>query len=130
MSTATLKRVTLNLARTKEFPNGSPNHGYEMVAPLDATGHIDAEAWHKLRDQCEVRRFWGSEEENGHLIRKPGGSWAFHYDSAGDEEEDDEAGYRFQSHAFTEGEYVSLKDGDGELNPFVVTYIEDLGVTA
>jgi hypothetical protein len=126
MSKANLKRITLHLARTKEFPNGSPNHGYEMVAPLDSKDHIDADAWHKARAQCEVRRFWGSEEESGHLIRKPGGSWAFHYDGSGDEEEDDEAGYRFQSHAFKEGEYVSLKDGDGELHPFIVAYVEDL----
>lgn len=127
MSKATLKRVTLHLARTKDFPNGSPNHGYQMIAPLDTTGHIDADAWHKFREECEVRRFWGTDaEQKGHLIRKPGGSWAFHYDGEGDED-DDEAGYRFQSHAFTDGEYVSLKDGDGEMNTFIVAYVEDLG---
>ena len=126
MTKANLKRITLHLARTKEFPNGSIHHGYEVVAPLDSRDHIDADAWHKVREQCEVKRFWGAEkEELGHLVRKPGGSWAFHYDVDGDED-DDEAGYRFQSHAFSEGEYVSLKDGDGELHPFVVAYVEDL----
>ena len=127
MANSTLKRVTMHLARTKEFPNGSPHHGYEMVAPLDGSDHIDAEAWKKLRDQCQVKRFWGKEpEEVGHLVRKPGGSWAFHYDVAGDD--DDEAGYRFQSHRFVEGEYVSLKDEDGELQPFIVYMVEDLTV--
>lgn len=126
MSKAGLKRITLHLARTKDFPNGSIHHGYEVVAPLDAKNHIDADAWHAWREQCEVKRFWGAEkEELGLLIRKPGGSWAFHYEGDGDEN-DDEAGYRFQSHAFSEGEYVSLKDSDGELNPFVVAYVEDL----
>ena len=38
------KRIRLNLARSKEFPQGSPRHGYEFVAPLDAQGHIDVEA--------------------------------------------------------------------------------------
>lgn len=127
MSQPALKRITLHLARTKDFPNGSIHHGYELVAPLDETDHIDADAWHKVRDACQVKRFWGGEQADlGHLIRRPGGSWAFHYDIAGDE--DDEAGYRFQAHAFTEGEYVSLKDQDGELQPFVVAMVEDLGV--
>ena len=31
-----LKRIRLNLARSKEFPSGSDEHGYEFVAPLDA----------------------------------------------------------------------------------------------
>ena len=29
------KRIRLNLARSKEFPQGSSRHGYEFVAPLD-----------------------------------------------------------------------------------------------
>ena len=36
-----LKRIWLELARSKEFPMGSANHGYEFVAPLDSKGHID-----------------------------------------------------------------------------------------
>lgn len=33
-----LKRIRLNLARSKEFPSGSTKHGYEFVAPLTAKG--------------------------------------------------------------------------------------------
>ena len=36
-----LKRIRLHLARSKEFPAGSADHGYEFVAPLDSNGHID-----------------------------------------------------------------------------------------
>ena len=36
-----LKRIRLELARSKEFPMGSANHGYEFVASLDSKGHID-----------------------------------------------------------------------------------------
>jgi hypothetical protein len=43
-----LKRIRLNLARSKEFPSGSERHGYEFVAPLDARGHIDPQLWHKI----------------------------------------------------------------------------------
>ena len=56
-----LKRIRLNLARSKEFPNGSERHGYEFVAPLDASGHIDVELWRKNREHCGVRRFWEGE---------------------------------------------------------------------
>ncbi|WP_299810802.1 hypothetical protein [uncultured Roseibium sp.] len=118
-----LKKIRLNLARTKEFPQGSARHGYEFTAPLDETGHIDAALWKKERDHCRVRRFWGGEEEEiGHLIHRPGGSWAFHYDIDG--EDDDEAGYRFGAHAFNPGEYVSIKDEDGELHTFQVVTVQ------
>ncbi|WP_269583694.1 hypothetical protein [Roseibium sp. Sym1] len=120
-----LKKIRLNLARTKEYPQGSARHGYEFTAPLDGTGHIDAAAWKKERAHCRVRRFWGSEEEEiGHLIHRPGGSWAFHYDIDG--EDDDEAGYRFGSHAFNPGEYVSIKDEDGDLHTFQVVTVQSV----
>ncbi|MEJ1157661.1 hypothetical protein [Prosthecomicrobium sp. N25] len=122
MGPIALKKIRLNLARTREHPNGSARHGYEFLAPLDGSGHIDAEAWRKAREHCRVRRFWGDEDEDiGHLVHRPGGSWAFHYDVAGDE--DDEAGYRFGSHAFNPGEYVSIRDEDGELNTFQVVTV-------
>ncbi len=122
MSTMELKRIRLTMARTKAYPEGSPRHGYEFVAPLDATGHIDAVAWKAVRYQCHVRRFWGDEADDiGHLVHRPGGSWAFHYDVAGDE--DDEAGYRFGAHTFNMGDYVSIKDEDGELHTFQVVVV-------
>lgn len=118
-----LRKIRLNLARTKEHPQGSARHGYEFTAPLDETGHIDAAIWKKEREHCRVRRFWGNEEDElGHLIHRPGGSWAFHYDIEG--EDDDEAGYRFGSHAFLPGEYVSIKDEDGDLHTFQVVTVQ------
>lgn len=106
----TLKKVRLELARDHDFPNGSRAHGYEFTAPIDDEGQIDASEWRTHRDMCRVRRFWGSDvDEVGHLVRKPGGSWAFHYDIHG-QEDDDEAGYRFQSHKFLSDEYVSIRE--------------------
>lgn len=58
-----LKRVKLQLARSKEFPSGSTRHGYDIVAPLDAQGRIDLELWRQHRDACRVRRFWDDEED-------------------------------------------------------------------
>ena len=58
-----LKRIRLNLARSKEFPSGSTSHGYEFVAPLDGSGHIDAKLWQQHREHCRVRRFWNGEAD-------------------------------------------------------------------
>jgi hypothetical protein len=122
-----LKRIRLNLARSKEFPVGSPGHGYEFVAPLDAKGHIDPQLWRKYRQHCGVRRFWnGADVEIGRLVHKPGGAeharWVFDYDDSSTD--DDEAGYRFGAHAFAPGEYVSIRDDEGELHTFRVALVE------
>ena len=121
-----LKKIRLNLARTKEFPNGSAHHGYEFTAPLDETGHIDAVAWKAARDHCRVRRFWGSDpEEIGHIVHKRGNVWAFHYDIRGDAAHD-EPGFHFETHKFVPGEYISLKEQDGTLRTFRVTAVGEL----
>lgn len=119
-----LKSVRLNLARTREYPNGSDRHGYRFTAPLDAEGHLDPEGWKKHRDKCRVVRFWGGEEEDiGHLVHH-GRSWGFHYDLSGDE--GDEFGYRLGSHRFVPGEYVSIRDDEGRLHTFVVVSVTDI----
>src|SRR5436309_483556 len=70
-----LKSIRLQLARSRQHPEGSPNHGYQFVAPLDAEGHIDPEGWKSHRDQCRVRRFWqGEDDQIGRLVHKPGGA--------------------------------------------------------
>ena len=121
-----LKRIRLNLARSKEFPSGSAKHGYEFVAPLDANGHIDPEQWRKHREHCRVHRFWGGEEDIGQLVHKPGGNeharWIFDYDQKVDD--DDETGYRFGAHVFRPGEYVSIRDQRGEMHTFRVASVE------
>jgi hypothetical protein len=61
----------------------------------------------------------------GHVVRKPGGSWAFHYDIRSDEE-DDETGYRFADHVFKPGEYVSVREEYEVLRTFRVTRVMDV----
>src|ERR1039458_9826671 len=94
----TFKRIRLNLARSKEFPKGSKLHGYEFVAPLDDKGHIDVKLWQSQREHCRGRRFW--------------------------EGDDDESGYRFGAHAFRPGEYVSIRNEDGEMHTYQVVTVE------
>lgn len=122
------KTIRLELARSKDFPEGSTTHGYELVAPLDASGHIDSAVWQKYREHCRVVRFWGEDEETGRLVHKPGGAeqarWIFDYDSSTDE--DDEAGYRFGAHSFREGDYVSLRDENDDMHTFRVASVNSL----
>lgn len=123
----TFKRIRLNLARSKEFPQGSTRHGYEFVAPLDDKDHIDVTLWKQHRDHCRVRRFWvGEDDEIGQLAHKPGGPehgrWMFDYNPK--RADDDESGYRFGAHAFRPGEYVSIRNEDGEMHTYQVASVE------
>ena len=116
-----LKKIRLELARTEGFPEGSAEYGYEFRAPLRADGHIDADAWRSVMDQCTVRHFRPDEEdEHGYLIHTKRRTWAFSYAPG---EDDDEPFFRFESHAFKEGEYISLTGHDGKLLPFKVVSI-------
>lgn len=123
----TFKRIRLNLARSKEFPQGSERHGYEFVAPLDDKGHIDVALWRGNHEHCRVRRFWeGEDDEIGFLVHKPGGPeharWIFDYNPS--RADDDESGYRFGAHAFRLGEYVSIRNEDGETHTYQVVAVE------
>ena len=123
-----LKTVRLNLARTREFPNGSDRHGYRFTAPLDDEGHLDPEGWKAHRDRCRVVRFWAGEEEDiGHLVHR-GTAWGFHYDLSGDE--GDEFGYRLGTHRFVPGEYVSIRDDEDEMHTFQVSTVTNVALPA
>jgi len=122
----TMKHIRMELARDQGFPQGSREHGYILMAPLDNMDRIDAAEWKANREKCRVTRFWGSDEhEIGHLVRKPGGAWAFHYDIHGNED-DDETGYRFGDERFRPGEYVSIREQDGEMRTFRVITATDV----
>jgi hypothetical protein len=120
----TLKRIRLELARDPDFPDGSRERGYDLVAPIDDNDCLVPEEWRRHRERCRVRRFWAGEEERGHLVHKRGGSWAIDYNPKSDD--DDEPGYRFDKHRFAPGEYVSLKEHDGHMRTFRVVSVVDL----
>ena len=116
------RRIRIELAREPGHPEGSRQHGYTLIAPLDARDRIDLDLWKLHRDACRVVRFRPDEEDEiGHLVRKPNGDWVFHYDVRGNEE--DEAGYRLGSEHFIIGEYVSIHE-EGSLHTFQVTSVE------
>lgn len=124
-----LYHITLHLARSKEYPEGSPRYGYEITAPLDDEGMLDPAEWRSKRAQCRVRRFWGNEiDRYGLLVHRPGGSggatWAIDYDPG--RAVDDEAGYRLNKHKFAMGEYVSIQDEDEKLHTFQVAAVRQV----
>src|SRR5262245_56197444 len=117
-----LKRIRLELARTKEFPAGSNRTSYDFVAPLDKDGHFDAEEWNSVRDVCTVHHVHaGQDDQRGVLLHTRGRRWVFSYVPGDDA--DDEPIFKFDRHAFKVGEYVSVTEHDGKTWPFKVVAV-------
>ncbi len=111
-----LTLIRMELGRVEGFPDGSHQHGYEFVAPLTKDGHIDAAAWHNVKDKCTVRRFWGdAPDEFGRLVHV-GHGWRFDYDKR--TAEDDEPFFKLDKHRLVAGSYVSVTEHDGVQRPF------------
>lgn len=122
---ASFRHIRLLLAREKGHPGGDGEHGYDIVAPLDADGRIDAEVFKAHRDLCRVRRFRPDEDDAvGKLVHGPGGRWSFDYDSA--DPNDDEVAFRFGDESFTVGEYISIREDDGDMHTFVVVQVNEV----
>jgi len=118
-----LKVIRLELARDAGHPEGNPQHGYEFAAPLDEEGHIDPAEWKAARRFCTVRGFTPDrDDEFGRLLYGSGKRWFFHYDIAA-EPVGDEPGFRFDSHAFRPGKYVSIAEHDGVTRTFRVVSV-------
>lgn len=115
-----MRRVRLEMARCHEFPEGSQDHGYELSLPLTAEGRLDRDAFARHRDDARFRRFWGREEEQGHLRHGRHG-WALAFQPGN---EDDEVIFKGDEHRFAEGEYVSIKERDGVTRTFRVAKID------
>ena len=122
-----LSRIRLELGRTKEFPEGSAQHGYEFIAPLTREGHVDTSAWRSSKEHCGVRRFWGHERDEHGMLKHVGHGWRFDY---GSPDESDEPFFKLDKHAFVPGNYVSIREHDGVTRPFLVIEVTPLSLTA
>lgn len=121
-----LSKISLQLARCPEFPEGNRHDGYEIVAPLDETGRLDTEAWHAQRGHCRVRRLSpDGATRHGRLVHRAGGaggaSWVIDYDDRSDA--DDEGGFRLDSHRMAPGEYLSIKGAGGGLRTYTIVAV-------
>lgn len=118
-----LKKIRMEMARSPEFPEGSPNHGFELVLPVGSDGRIDAAAFERDPLICSAVRFWGGDEDlHGLLIRTADGGWAVSFEAG---EEDDEPIHHLEQHRFEVGEYVTLRERDGAARTFRVADVRD-----
>jgi|SRR5579864_7291511 len=101
------KRIRLEAARSREFPEGSHRHGYEIVLPLKPDGMLDQAAMERTPELCSVHRFWeGEGDAIGRVVRQRG-TWMIVYDPGGPA---DEPMHRFAQHRFAEGEYLAIRE--------------------
>lgn len=121
---AQFRQLRIVLAREPGHPEGDDEVAYIFVAPLDPDGRIDAGLWKQHREACRVARQRPDEQDQlGHLVHLPGGSWRFHYD--GEADLPDEAGYHFAEERFVVGEYVSINER-GKMHTYRVTTVSHL----
>jgi hypothetical protein len=119
-----LKLVRLELARTKDHPEGQPGHGYEIRMPLARDGRIDANKFKGNEQLCTVRHFRADgEDERGQLVRTRGNAWAISYKAG---QEDDEAIVKLGAHVFRPGEYVAIVEHDRGEQVFRVASVSDV----
>ena len=115
-----LTRVILRLGRNPDagFPDGDDDYGYVIQAPLDANGKLDPDLWREKKAQCTVRRFHPRETAADGWLRVRGDNWYFWYD-----EEDEGAAepvFKLGAHELRPGEYVTVREGDGDVLTFRV----------
>ncbi len=118
----TLYRIHMNAARSEEFPEGSNGHGYEFVAPLDADKHLDPVAWKMHKDDCWVRRFWGDAPDERGKLRHIGKGWIIDYDPS--RTDDNEPFFKLDKHLISVGEYLSVREPDGEMRTFYIVAMQ------
>ena len=118
-----LKKIRLELARTGGGATGDAAVAYQITAPLDRAGRLDAEGWRAHRDKCVViHAMPGAAADRGLLIRTADNQWALSYGPGVDR---DEPTRLLRSHAFRVEGYVSISDRDGRSLPFKVVSIAD-----
>ena len=123
MAAMNWKSISLELARTEEFPEGSASRAYLLRLPLDEQGLIDEEALGRSPAMATVHRHWPNEPDlSGYVIRTPNG-WAMSYEPG---DADDETVFHLETHPIRIGEYVTLTEPDGRRLPFRVTTLKQL----
>ena len=115
-----LTRVILRLGRNPDagFPDGDDHYGYVIHAPLNADGFLDAEEWREKREHCTVRRFHPHEPASDGWLRHRGDNWHFWYDE--EDEGPEEPLFKLGVHRLAPGEYVTVREGDGDVLTFRV----------
>lgn len=108
--------VTLVVAAGPGYPQGSPDHRYEIGARLTPSGHLDAKAWEADPAPWPARRMApGEPPRPGDMIFDPDTqSWAIRLFPAPGEAADAPLAAQIR-HAgqLRPGEYVTIQEPDG-----------------
>ena len=117
------KSIRLELARTREFPEGSPSRAYLLRLPLDDEGLIDEASFKGSPAMATVHRHWPNEADvSGYVIRTPYG-WALSYEPG---DADDETVFHLETHPIRMGDYITLTEPDGRQLPFRVASVRQV----
>jgi hypothetical protein len=113
-----LTRLILRLGRNPDagYPEGADDYGYVVNAPLDQSGKLDPALWREAKALCTVRRFHPNEAPADGWLRHRGDNWYFWYDEA--DEGPEEPGFKLGAHELRAGEYVTIREGDGDVLTF------------
>jgi hypothetical protein len=116
------KTIRLELARTQNLPEGSAAHAYILRLPLEANGLIDRAAMKHPSESPIVHRMWPNEHDRNGVIISQRGGWAFSYEEG---DADDEGLFHLEHHPIKMGEYLTIREVDGESLPFKVGSCHD-----
>jgi hypothetical protein len=117
------KTIRLELARTEEYPQGSPRHVYILHLPLLPDDLIDEPALRQQPDRATAHRYWENERtRSGYVIKTPR-SWVLSYERG---EDDDEVLFHLETHPLRPGEYLTIIDSEEEHLPMFVASVQEL----
>ena len=113
----------LELARTPEFPEGSPARAYILHVPVDSEGLIDEQQLLAHPGRTLVRRFWPNEPDLVGMIVRAGEGWACSYRDGPD---DDERLFHLSDHPIVAGNYLTIEETGGQSWPFRIAETSSL----
>jgi hypothetical protein len=110
-----LLQVTLAMASGPGFPEGSPEHRYEIELALDAAGRPDSAAWEADPVPWRARRFApGADPVQGDVQHEPDNGWSIRFFGAAAEGPDaPETRFDTGTEPVRPGEYVAVLEPDG-----------------
>jgi hypothetical protein len=117
----TLMRIRLELGRTSEAPSGDSHHGYELIMPLNAQGHVEVADWEQQKAHCGVRSFRPGHPDRHGMLKRSGRGWYFDYDPR--QTKDDEPFFRLERHVISPDLYVTITEEDGRQRPFRIVAV-------
>ncbi len=114
------KTIRLELASTREFPDGSVSRAFVLRLPIRADGSIDEAEIQRNPSLATLGRYWASEPDRIGQIVRTSGSLAFSYGR------EHAADCELPTQPISLGGQVLLATSDGRELPFRVVSIRQV----